>query len=398
MAKKATILVNAGRNSAAQQGAVNPPIYQTSTVIFPSLKEYHEAEKGISRYKDTEGATLSDPSYGIGGTSTTFALQKALMEMEGGAGCVITSSGLAAITLALMSFTQAGDHILVTDSVYGPTRRFCHLMLKKYGVEVTFYDPLIGKNIGSLVRKNTTLIFMESPGSLTFEVQDVPAIVKVAQSKGIVTVTDNSWASPLFFNPLQHGADVTIQALTKYIGGHADMILGAVVVNKKHADKIIRTYRNLGITASPKDCYMALRGLRTLEVRMKRQQEAALEIAQKVAKNPKVSRVLYPALPGDPGHTIWKRDFSGAGSLFSAVLKRAYSMEELAHMIDNLEWFSIGCSWGGYESLALDFNPSAKRTAVPWKAEGSCLRFYIGLEDTEDLLADLEQGFKRLPK
>lgn len=397
MAKKATILVNAGRDSAKQQGAINPPIYQTSTVIFPSLEDYHEAENGRSVYAGKEGATLSDPSYGIGGTSTTFALQKALMELEGGEACIITPSGLSAITLALMSFTRAGDHILVADTVYGPTRRFCNLMLQRYGVEVTFYDPLIGKNIASLIQNNTVLVFLESPGSLTFEVQDVPAIVKVAQSKDIVTIIDNSWASGLFYNPLKQGVDVVIQALTKYISGHADIILGAVIAKKKHAGKIIKAYRNLGITASPQDCYKALRGLRTLEVRMKHQQGSALKIAKAVAANLKVSRVLYPALPGDPGHKLWKRDFSGAASIFSVVLKHRYTLKELALMVDGLKWFRVGCSWGGFESLVLDFDPSEVRSATAWKEENSCLRFYIGLEDAEDLLADLEQGFKRLP-
>ncbi|MCP5361877.1 MAG: cystathionine beta-lyase [Hyphomicrobiales bacterium] len=394
--KKGTELVHLGRAKGNFQGAVNPPVYQTSTVLFPTLEAYHDAERGREHYQSGPEGTRTDPAYGIGGTSTTFILQDALQTLEGGECCLITPSGLSAVTLALMSFTKAGDHILVVDTVYGPTRRFCNKTLKQYGVEVTFFDPTIGAGIEALIQENTALIFLESPGSLTFEVMDIPAITAIAQARGVKTLIDNSWATPLFYNPLSHGVDVVIHALTKYIGGHADLILGAVIGNKKAATPLMKTYKNLGITASPQECYIALRGLRTLQARMERHQRSALEVARWLQARPEVSRVLYPALPEDPGHAIWKRDFSGAASLFSVVLKRHYPFEQIASFVNQLRYFGIGCSWGGYESLVLDMNPSGTRSATSWQPEGSALRFYIGLESPEDLVADLEQAFVRL--
>jgi len=393
--KKETQIVQAGRNPGKQAGSVNTPIYQTSTVIFPTIEDYTSAGKGKLFYSENEGGTAVDFSYGIAGTPTTFALQKALKILEKGDDCVIVPSGLSAITTSLLAFLKANDHLLMVDSVYGPTRRFCTKILSKLGVEITYYDPLIGGAIKKLVKKNTKVIFLESPGSLTFEVQDVPAIVKVAKSAGITTIIDNSWATPMFFNPLELGVDVSIQAITKYIGGHSDLILGAIITKGKAGEEIINAYRNLGITASPHDCWLALRGLRTMAARLERQQKSTAKIVSWIKKRPEVTRVLFPADSHDPGYKLWKKLYKGSASLFSIVLKEKITKKSANKLINSLKLFGIGASWGGYESLVINFDPSTIRTATKWQEKGQCIRFYIGLEDPDDLIKDLENGFSK---
>ncbi len=395
--KRKTRLVHKGRNPLLHGGSVNPPIYQTSTVIHPTLESYHAAERGKAYYEESQGGNALDFSYGTAGTPTTFALQEALRDLEGGEACVITSSGLSAITIALLSFLSAGDHLLMVDTVYGPTRRFCNKVLKRLNIDTTFYAPNIGAEISELIQDNTKIIFMEAPGSLTFEMQDVPAIVKVAKSKNIITMLDNSWATPIYFNPIEHGVDISLQAITKYIGGHSDIIMGAIITKGDDVtNKILSYYRNFGETAEPSSCYLALRGLRSLSARMERHQRSVFTILRWLKERPEVAKILYPALEGSPDYKRWKELFSGAASLFSVVLDKKYTQEQLSNMIDGMKYFGIGASWGGYESLVLDFDPSSIRTATKWEETGSCVRFYIGLEDTDDLIEDMGNAFDRL--
>jgi cystathionine beta-lyase len=285
--------------------------------------------------------------------------------------------------------------VLVADSVYRPNRRFCNNVLKRLGVTVTYYDPLIGAGIDKLITKKTKVVFTESPGSQTFEVQDIPAIAKAAHAAGAVVILDNTWATPLYFKPFAHGADVSIQAATKYIGGHADIMLGAITMNERTSAAVAKTHDDLGLCVGPEDVYLGLRGLRSLGVRLARHQQSALEMARWLAERPEVARVIHPALPSDPGYAIWKRDFTGASGLFSIVLKPV-APAKLAAMLDGLSLFGMGYSWGGFESLILPFDPSTYRTATRWKAEGPAIRLHIGLEDVDDLKADLEAGFARL--
>mgnify|MGYP002787300727 FL=1 len=395
--KNETKLIHIGRNPKQHSGSVNPPIYQTSTIVFSTLEDYKKANKGIASYEDEFGDQQIDCGYGITGTPTTFALQKAISELEGSDYSWIVPSGLSAISTAILSFVESGDHILVADTVYGPTRRFCNKSLKKLGVETEYYDPLIGSNIKKLIRKNTRLIFLESPGSLTFEMQDVPAITKVARSNNIITIIDNSWATPLYYQPLKNGCDVSIQAITKYISGHADILLGSISANKKHQARINSCYRNYGIHVSPYACSQVLRGLRTLDVRLKRHEESALKVSQFLESHKKVTRVLYPPLPSDPGYKLWKRDFSGANGLLSFVLDKEYKDSQIAKFINKLKYFSIGSSWGGYESLIVHFDPRNEvRSVTNWRDNRTCIRIHVGLENSEDLIKDLETGLKRL--
>lgn len=395
--KKETKIIHSGRNYKKQAGCVNPPLYQASTILFPTLEDYHAAERGVPYYEETKQGSAHDYGYGINGTPTTFALQDVLRQLEGGDECVITQSGLSAITTALLSFVESGDHILVVDTVYGPTRRFCNKELKKIGVEVTYYDPEIGSDIAKLIKKNTRLIFLESPGSLTFEVQDVPAIVKIAKAKNITTIIDNSWATPLYFQPLALGVDVSIQAITKNISGHADVILGAIITKGKEAGKkVLSCYRVLGQSSSPADCWLALRGVRSLAARLERQQRTTDEVIKFLEGCKEVQKILYPAHPKFSGYKLWKKQFSGANSLFTIVLDKKYPQKNISAFINGLEFFGIGASWGGYESLAISFDPTEIRTATKWRENTPCLRFYIGQENAEDLIKDLEKGFKRL--
>jgi cystathionine beta-lyase len=313
--------------------------------------------------------------------------------LEGGHATKVGPSGLAAAASVLLIFLKAGDHVLVTDSVYFPVRQFCDTLLARLGIETTYYDPLAGAAIEGLVRPNTRMIYCESPGSLTLEVQDIPAIADVAHRHGLLAAADNTWSGGYYFDAFAHGADISVHAATKYIGGHADMMLGAVTCTEQTWPEYRDGFETLGLFAGPDDMAMALRGLRTLDVRLTRHMESALKIAEWLQRRPEVSEVIYPALPGSRGHDLWKRDFTGASGLLSIILKPA-GRDQVAKMIDGLRIFGIGESWGGFESLVIPFNP--RRTATAWTAEGPCLRFHIGLENPQDLIDDLTDGFRRL--
>lgn len=385
--RPATILAHAGRDPMAHHGMVNPPVYHTSTVLWPSVAAMEAAQAGFEpgRYR-----------YGRIGTPTSEAFEDVVTALEGGHSSIAVSSGLAAINVALTSFLEAGDHVLITDSAYGPTRRFCDAVLSRFGVEAGYYDPLIGAGIERLFRDTTRLVYLESPGSLTFEVQDVPAITAAARARGILTVLDNTWATPLFFDAFGHGVDVTLHAATKYMVGHSDAMMGVVGAREKSVWQRLKSHAVLtGHCAGPDDLYLAQRGLRTLAVRLRQHQESALEVARWLQARPEVSRVLYPALPQDPGHALWRRDFTGASGLFSIVLKPA-SKAQVAAMLDGMELFQMGASWGGYESLITPTHPETLRSATRWQAEGPGIRLQVGLEDPADLIADLDAGFDRL--
>lgn len=379
--RTSTDIVHAGRDPFAHHGFVNPPVYRGSTVLFKTLESF---EKRQQRY-----------TYGRRGTPTTEALEEVICKLEGGHRTMLASNGLAAITHALLSFVKAGDNILVTDSVYQPTRKFCDGVLARLGVTTTYYDPLIGAGIADLIKPNTTVVFTESPGSQTFEMQDIPAIAEAAHKKGAVVIIDNTWASPLYFKPFEHGVDISVQAATKYIVGHADAMLGCITANKATADKLAEGAHALGIGVGTEECYLGLRGIRTLEVRLERHQKSALEIARWLEARPEVARVIHPGLESHPGHAIWKRDFLGSSGLFAFILKPT-PKPAVAAMLEGLELFGMGASWGGFESLVLPFNAQAYRTATKWQPEGPCVRIHVGLEDVEDIKADLDAGFARL--
>jgi cystathionine beta-lyase len=379
--KKATKLVTAGRDPAANHGIVNPPVYHASTILFRSAEAF--------RNRDQEYV------YGRRGTPTSTALETAVAEIEGGHACCLTSSGLAAICTALMAFARSGDHVLIADTVYRPTRNFADTMLARIGVTVEYYDPLIGAGIADLLRDETTVVFTESPGSQTFEVQDLPAIAGAAHAGGAVVITDNTWASPYYFDPFAHGADVSVQAATKYIVGHSDVMMGTITASEEHWPALRETHLLLGQCAGPDDIYLALRGLRTLGVRLRQHMETGIALATWLEQRPDVAEVMHPALPSHPGHDLWRRDFSGASGLFSIRLKST-DRAAVDAMIDGLTLFGIGASWGGFESLVLPFDPASYRSATPWTKEGHCVRIHAGLEDVEDLKADLEKGFERL--
>lgn len=383
-----TKLVHSGRHPERFEGVVNPPVFHASTVLSPSLADWER--KIEDRAKEIPGTY-----YGRGGTPTTRALEEALAELEGAHRCVVFSSGLAACTGALLAYLSAGDHVLLSDSVYGPTRGVATRLLKRYGVEATFYDPLIGARIGELIRPNTKVIYVESPGSLTFEVQDIPAIADVAHGHGILVIMDNTWGTPLYFKAFDHGVDVSIQAATKYVVGHSDAMLGTVSCTKEAWPKLKSTHYDLGQTAGPDDVYLAQRGLRTMGVRLKQHWETGLRLADWIARRPEVERVLHPALPGDAGHALWKRDFKGACGLFGVVLKPV-DPEAFRSFIDGLQLYGLGASWGGYESLIMPFEPH--RSATKWPHEGLCFRIHAGLEHPDDLIADLAAGFERLTR
>ena len=378
--KPETIAVSAGRMSEAHFGTVNTPVYRTSTILHRDLASLKAEKK-------------APYTYGRRGTPTTRSFEEAVGALEGAARTVSLPSGLNAIATAILSVCRAGDHLLMVDSCYGPTRHLCDTVLKRYGIETTFYDPLIGDGIAALFRANTRAMYCESPGSLTFEVQDVPAIAALAHARGASVLMDNTWGTPLYFPALARGVDLSIHAATKYICGHSDTMMGTVSANESHAARLGNFVGDLGLYASGDDCFLALRGLRTLAVRLKRHQESALTLTRWLLGRPEVSRVLYPALESDPGHALWKRDFLGACGLFGVVLKPA-SEKSVTAMIDGMKHFGIGYSWGGYESLIIpaDF----QRTAKKFEAEGPVIRIHAGLEDASDLLADLEAGLARL--
>jgi cysteine-S-conjugate beta-lyase len=378
--KPDTLLTVGGRDPFAQHGYVNTPVYHASTLLYPTAEDYL-AHRG--RYQ-----------YGRRGTPTSEALETAIQTLDGPA-CAAVSllpSGLAAISAALLAVLRSGDNVLVTDSVYLPTRKFCDSVLARFGVTTTYYDPLIGGRIADLIAPNTRAVFVEAPGSLTFETQDVPAIAAAAHAKGALVLMDNTWAGPLYFRALEKGVDLSIISGTKYFGGHSDVMLGTVSANAATA-KALKDYTGLaGLCVGPDDTFLGLRGLRTMGVRLARHQESGLKVARWLRERPEVARVLHPALDTDPGHAIWKRDFTGACGLFSIILKPMPQAAANA-FLNALTLFGIGASWGGYESLAVPFDCGPIRTATRWAPGGPTIRFHIGLEDVSDLIADLERGF-----
>jgi cystathionine beta-lyase len=385
--KPDTLLAHLGRDPKAQHGAVNPPVYHASTILYKDVESLRGA-KDIRFHRNSV-------TYGRSGTPTTFALQDAVAELEGGYGAIAVSSGLAAVTASIMALVEAGDHILVTDSVYGPARAFCDSVLARFGVETSYYDPLIGSGIAALIRENTRLVFTESPGSQTFEVQDIPAIAEAAHAAGAAVLMDNTWGTPLYCKPFNLGVDVSIHAGTKYIVGHSDAMLGMIVTSEAYYEKVRRGVMSLGHSAAPDDVYLGLRGFRTLSVRLERHHRTGVALATWLSERPEVARVMHPALPGDPGHAIWKRDFAGACGLFGLVL-HPVSSRAVDEMLDHLELYGMGYSWGGFESLIIPTDPGSIRTATQWTDPGPALRIHAGLEDLDDLMADLDAGFARL--
>jgi cysteine-S-conjugate beta-lyase len=375
-----TRLVTAGRDTKAQKGFVNPPVVHGSTVLYPSAEDLH-AHRG-------------EFTYGRHGTPTTRALQETLMALEGPqcAGVGIAPSGLAAITTTLLAVLKAGDHLLVCDNVYRPSRNFCNGVLARYGVETTYFDPLIGGAIEKLFKANTRAVLVEAPGSQSFEMPDIPAIAAVAHAHGALVIDDNTWATPLFHRSLDQGVDISLQAATKYIGGHSDIMFGTISASAKAWPTIAENIRLLGVCAGPDDVFLALRGMRTLAVRLNQHYRSGLEMARWLATRPEVQRVLHPALESDPGHAIWKRDFTGASGLFSVVLKPA-PQKAVDALLDTVKLFGMGYSWGGFESLVIPFDCDSYRSATKWAPGGPTLRLHIGLENVDDLKADLDRGF-----
>ena len=384
--RTATRLIEAGRRPEWTHGVVNPPVYHASTCVFSTLDAFDAAVRSPD----------SGLYYGRRGTPTQWALEEALTELEpGAAGTKIFPSGVAAINTALLATIQgSGDHLLMVDSVYEPTRTFCDKVLAPLGVETTYYDPSIGTGIAELFRPTTRAVFVESPGSLTFEVQDIPAIAEIAHARGAAVILDNTWATPLYLQAMPLGVDMSVQALTKYIGGHSDLMMGSVTANARWLPAMKAATYRMGQCASPDDAMLALRGLRTLQVRLERHQASGIKVAEWLAQHPLVERVIHPALPGCPGHELWKRDFKGATGLFSFVLNRG-QRRDLPALVDNMRFFKMGFSWGGYESLILPTDPSSIRTATRWHTNHPMLRLHIGLEDPDDLISDLAQGLER---
>ena len=378
--KTDTRLVTSGRDPQAYHGFVNPPVYHASTLLYPTAEDQvaHRA-----RY-----------NYGRRGTPTSEALENALREIEGDgcAGVSLLPSGLAAISAALIATTRAGDQVLVPDSVYRPTRNFCNGVFKRFGVETTYYDPLIGADIARLFKPKTRVVFVEAPGSQSFEMQDIPVIAKIAHEQNAVVLMDNTWATPLYFRAFEKGVDLSIQAGTKYIGGHSDIMFGCVSANAATLPALKDTVYSMGLCVGPDDMYLALRGLRTLGVRLDRHFQSGLRVARWLEQRPEVLRVMHPALDRDPGHKIWKRDFTGACGLFSVVFKPT-SEQSVHAFLNELALFGLGYSWGGFESLAILFDCTEYRTATKWAPGGPTVRLHIGLEDPDDLIADLERGF-----
>ena len=380
-----TTIVHAGSDPQNQRGAVNPPVYHVSTVAHPSMDAMREARMGSDR----------NFVYGRHGTPTSMAFEEAAAAIEGGERAKAVSSGLQAVVAATLAFVEGGDHILMLDSAYAPSRRMTEGILAKMGVETTFYDPLIGAGIAELMRPNTKVVFTESPASHTFEVQDIPAIVDAAHKGGAVVIIDNTWSAGHYFKPLAHGVDVSVQAATKYWVGHSDAMLGCIITSEEHFPKIRASVAALGCSAAPDDCYLGLRGIRTLSVRLERHEQNGLKLAEWFAGQTAVDRVLHPAFNTCPGHEFWKRDFTGASGLFSVVLNPV-GQKAVDAMVDGLELYSLGGSWGGYESLVLPSSLEGSRTATEWDFSKPCVRFHAGLEDIDDLIEDARAGLSRL--
>ncbi len=385
--KNNTKLVQLGREVGHTPNTVNVPVHRASTVLFDSLAEL----------RATQAAWDADdqvPTYGVFNMPQEVALSNAAAELEGGYRAATFPSGLAAVAGALLACVKAGDHVLMSDSAYAPGRHFAENFLARFNVVIEFYDPLIGAGIAALMKPNTTVVYTESPGSHTFEIQDIPVLCNVAHAHGALVIMDNAWATGYFFNAFAHGVDMVVQPATKYYAGHSDVLLGLVIASKATWPMLKHAALNLGQRASPDDCFLTLRGLRTLGVRMKQHEASALAITKWLASRPEVQRVLYPALPDDPGYALWKRDFTGASGLFSVELKPC-SRAQLAAMLDHYTHFGLGYSWGGFESLVAPANIDNARTVQPWQG-GPLVRYHVGLEDTDDLIRDLEAGFGRL--
>ncbi|MFC0050797.1 cystathionine beta-lyase [Rheinheimera tilapiae] len=385
--KVATRIIHAGRDRKWAGYSVNVPVVRASTVVFENMAEMKHAVRHRGEHV---------PYYGRRGTQTHFAFSDAVCELEGGAGCALYPSGAAAISGALLAFLKAGDHLLMVDAAYEPTRALCDKVLKPLGIETTYYDPLIGAGIAALIRPNTRVIYLESPCSLTMEVQDVPAICAVAKSHNIVTIIDNTWASPILCQPFELGVDISIQAATKYICGHSDVMLGTASANARHWPQLREHSYLLGYCASADDVYLAARGLRTLGVRLAQHQRNTLQVIEWLAQRPEIETILHPALPQHPGHDLFVRDFSGSNGLFSFVLKQG-DLAAVTAFVEGMQHFKMGFSWGGYESLVLaNLDVQALRTATSWPYKGPLIRLHIGLEDPSDLIADLAAAFDRL--
>lgn len=384
-----TLVTRLGRTRDAESGLVNLPVHRASTIIFDSMAALEAAKEN----RFAKGQLF----YGRFGTPDVFAFEDAIAQLEGGYGGIATPSGLAACVLPLVAFLRHGDHVLVTDSVYEPVRASLSGYLAGLGVEVTYYDPTIGDGVASLFKPNTRVLYTESPGSLSFEVQDLPTLAAVAHARGAIVICDNTWATPLFYKPLALGADVVVHAGTKYMVGHSDAMIGVAVSREPHYEQLRKASNWLGYHTSPDDVFLAARGLRTLAVRMRRHQSTGLTLAQFLQDRPEIRRVLHPGLPSHPGHALYKRDFSGSSGLFAAVLETK-SIAAANAFVESLELFGIGFSWGGFESLALVCNPAHARTATTWSEQGILVRFHAGLEDSTDLVRDLERGLQVLSK
>ena len=381
-----TRLAHTARDPRAQHGFVNTPLHRGSTVVFRTLDELEGAMRADTR----TGPYI----YGLMGNPNSRELETMLARLDGGAGAVVVESGLAAVSVPLLAMLSSGDHLLMTDSCYGPSRHICNVVLARMGITTTYYDPRIGAGIDALIRPNTRVIFMESPGSLTFEVQDVPAIARVARARGVTTMIDATWATPLYFRAIEHGCDIAIHALTKYQSGNSDILLGGIVArDEEHWKRVKHTAEAHGHYAHPDDCSTCLRGIRSLEVRLARHQASALEVARWLESRAEVARMLHPSLPSHPDHAIWKRDFTGASGLFGCVLKpHPRGRAHLKAFLEGLRFFGMGFSWGGFESLVVSSDVRSSRVAAPWTDEGALLRFQIGLEDPRDLIADIAQA------
>lgn len=382
--RRETLLATLGCSPEEHHGAVNPPVYRASTIVIPTLEDFDKASRGEVR------------SYGRYGTRSNRVLEESLAQLEGADYAMVFPSGLNAIWTALGAFASSGDHILMIDCAYSPARRICNEELKRFGVEVTFFDPTIGAGISELLKPNTRLVYIESPGFLTMEVVDIPIITGIAHQHGLIVVCDNTWATPLHCKPFELGIDVSLHSGTKYISGHSDALLGVLTFKAQHRKALERYAYNVGAATSPDVCYLAQRGLRTMALRLRQHQESALKVANWLTQHPAIESVLFPALPSDPGHELWKRYYTGACGLFSFVLKKSYPREVLARMLDNMQLCAMGFSWGGFESLLIPIDPRPVRAVSRWPYEGQAFRIHVGLEHVDDIIEDLEKGLSRL--